>query len=284
MKIKRFFATALVAVLLCIAGTPLFAAAVSSPEVPDQTLAAPIPPTAPAFTAELVHRWEGWGLYGTLSEMTEDITAIVPCYSMDGEDYIPEEYNAWQLDSYDPDLLRQQCFGQIESPLKEFLAEEIDRFYVKLQITYEGGSIVLTEAVPFDRAGPAPLPAEYQVQAWYAVPIRNISCEPPSIRGQYHFTVPNTATPEELKALLPQTVPVELQIYRDGDPTRYEAVVDYAVQWQEVPPPSTNAEVLAASVTPPEACAVTIGSVVYRVKPPEILPENGPELCATFIW
>lgn len=238
-------------------------------------------PTAPAFTAELRLTHEGWGVYGTLSEITEDMTGIVPCYSFDGVEFISEDYNAWQLD---PDYLQQQCFWPMESPLLEYLEEEVDCFNVKLEITYKDGSVGFTEVVTMEREGTAPLPEEYRVEAVYAASILNISYHPPSIRGQYHFTVSDTATPEELAALLPKTVPVELQIYQDNDPTRHETVTAYTVLWPEIPAASGGAdtEMLAASVTPPKECTVTIGSETYRVEPPEILPENGPELLVTF--
>lgn len=261
------------------------AAPPAEPDGPPPANGLPSTPAAPpAFTAELVFNFMGWALFGQLSEMTEEMTAIVPCYSLDGVEYSPEEYNAWQLDAEDPDLLRQQCYWPIDTPLAEYQAGEIDRFFVKLEITYADGSVVSTEAVRFEREGPAPLPAEYQVQAWYAAPIREVSNRTPSIWGQYHFTVPDTATPEALAALLPETVPVELQLYREGDPTRHEVVVDYTVRWPELTGSGggTDWDVLALGVTPPEECTVTIGSSVYRLAPPEILPENGPELCATF--
>lgn len=239
------------------------------------------PPVAPAFTAELRLTHEGWGVYGTLSEITEDMTGIVPCYSLDGVEFISEDYNAWQLD---PDYLQQQCFWPMESPLLEYLAEEVDCFNVKLEITYKDGSVGFTEVVTMEREGTAPLPGEYRVEAVYAASVLNISYRPPSIRGQYHFTVSDTATPEELAALLPKTVPVELQIYQDNDPTRHETVTAYTVLWPEIPAANGGAdtEMLAASVTPPKECTVTIGSETYRVEPPEILPENGPELLVTF--
>ena len=156
----------------------------------------------------------------------------------------------------------------------------MDCFYFKLEITYGDGSTAFTQTKTFERAGPAPLPKEYQLASWYGPGVLDQALG----RGQYHFTVPSTATAAELAALLPDRVPVELQIYRQGDPTRHTALVEYAVSWPEQPlfDGSTDADVIAASITPPKTCTVTLGTKVYEVAPPAILPENGAELRATF--
>lgn len=241
-------------------------------------------PIAPAFSAELSFAWDGWGLYGTLEAITPEMTAVIPCYSLDGDTYVSEAYNAWQLDPDDPDLLRQQCFWPMEPPLREYLSGEIDQFYLKLQITYADGSTADTRSVHFQREGPAPLPEGYQVEAWYAPSVRELQPPPQPPQGRYHFTISSDATSEMLTDLLPETVPVELQIYQPGAPTRYTAVVDYSVRWPQpqLAPDGQDTHISATQVVPPQQCTVTLGPVVYQLAPPEILPENGPVLLATF--
>lgn len=243
----------------------------------------PEPIIPPAFSAELRLSFDGWGLMGTLSEITADMLCVTPCYSLDRSTYLPVEYNNWNISEVDnPTLLRQQCFWEIQSPLAEYLSGEIDSFSIRLKITYQDSSVYFTQAVFFERGDPTPLPDSYLVQGWYDGPVRIIAYRPIRIWGQYHFTVADTATPEELTALLPTQVPVELQIGQPGQ-TAHSVVVLYTVTWPESPSLTGECtEILADRVTPPEQCTVSIGTERYVVEHLDEIPLQGPELRATF--
>ncbi len=234
----------------------------------------PVPPakTVPGFSAEMVYSYEGWSIYGTLGAITADMAQIIPCYSFDGENYVAEGDNCWNIVQ---DELRQKAFFPNEKPISEFLAERTDFFSVRLEITYTDGGTAVTQAVEFKRSAPRLLPDEYNVDAWYEGSVR-INGSPFS--GRYHFTVSPTATADELAALLPKTVPVELQLGRTDDRTRHTAVVYYTVTWPAELPTGDGGDIQiwADKVEPPKSCTVNLGTEVYILAPPEIAGRFAP--------
>ncbi|MEG1779260.1 MAG: hypothetical protein RR263_04100, partial [Oscillospiraceae bacterium] len=234
------------------------------------------------FTVELCQSFEGYSIKGTLKDISTDMVSIIPCYSFDGENYIPEEYNKWEIYT---DMQTQQCFWESDIPLKEFLDKKENSIYFKLKITYEDNTVVWTQANSIVRdLTIKPLPDDYLVQAWYDSPIRIIKySSPPEICGQYNFTVSDTATTEDLMALLPEQIPIELQISQSSQSISSE-VVEYTAKWQanDIVLNDKTAEIATNEITLSDEITVYIGTNLYRIQDVDSILFNASELRATF--
>ncbi|MEG2173940.1 MAG: hypothetical protein RR135_00455 [Oscillospiraceae bacterium] len=292
MKIKQSIACILLLVMAEIIPFTTFAeeTAISAVGIGEAVSASEAhPPPQPEiddplpFTAELRKSAIEYGVYGRLSETSDDIAEIVPCYSLDGNSYMEEKYNKWIVDASDPDLNQQQCFWQTDIPLKKFLAKEIDKFYIKMKISYHNGQVRWTEPGCISRSLEIqPVPDDFLIEAWYDTPIRMIQFKPLKIWGAYHFTVSDTSTTKELAALLPQQIPVELQFTQNGQHLINKSVPYMAMWPTDISLDNEVVEVIATEITPPEEVNVSIGTDNYQMQNLEKIPFQGMELKAIF--
>lgn len=220
---------------------------------------APVPAEAPPFRAHLEFRM-GYMVIGTFTDFTTDITLVQTMCSLDGENW--QTVNAeWNLASLGTDnesslysLQNQPCLFPIYEPLKSYLEGTIDRFYVKLRITRENGLFYDTQSAVIERGDPKPIPEGAERGAWFSSGIAVHEPAPDSPHhyigyGRYQITVPADAAAEEIAALLPDTLPVEIR-FRDEQGFLAIGTVDCPITWK---PLSLSALSSGESITIPDA-------------------------------
>ncbi len=196
------------------------------------------PAEAPAFSAH-VEFWDGQGyvVRGTFTEFLPETSLVRTLYSLDGETWqtcqIP--WNLQWLHDETPDgrksLQNQTCLTGSEEPLAGYMAGELDCFYLKLQVTLANGITYETQSAIIDRGGPQPLPDGLNPVANFAPAIRIRQWRPFKSYGQYQITVPANAGPEDISPLLPDTLPIDIQLY-EGIEFITNVVVDCPVTWK----------------------------------------------------
>ena len=215
---------------------------VSRTEGSDKT----VPNEAPVFDAHIEYSPQGYVVKGTFTEFLPGTSLVRPLYSLDGEgwQFCQITWDLQWLGSEDADDLKQlqnqTCLYSTHEPLADYLAGQLDRFYLKLQITLENGITYETQASVIDRGIPQPVPEELHPVATF-VPAMLVSQWSPFKRyGQYQITVSADATPEDISALLPDTLPIEIQLYAGIDISTY-ASVDCPVTWKSLSLPRLTA-------------------------------------------
>ena len=235
MNLRQRLVIILAAVLFLLGSFPVFAKEAETDF--------PVPDEAPAFQAHIEFRM-GYTVIGTFTDFTPDITLIQTLYSLDGENWQTgtENWNLSALDAVDESRLHglqnQPCLLCIHEPLKSYIAGEIDRFYLKLRITKQNGLSYETQAATIERGGLQSIPEETQCRAWFSssVAVRKPDPDAPyGYRrcGRYQLTVFEDATAEEIAALLPDTLPVEVQLDGGADFMAI-GIVDCPVTWKPV--------------------------------------------------
>lgn len=215
---------------------------------------------APMFCANIEWSPQGYIVEGTFTEFPPDISRAETLYSLDGETYQTsgEEWNItewsaglwtdWNEDELEK-FQNQVCLHSNSEPLKSYLAGELDRFYVKLFLTRENGMTYETQAAVIDRGSPRPVPEGMTLAANFAPSIRVRTYWPFSCYGRYQITVSEDATPEEISAFLPDTLPIEVNLQNGLDHVA-SGIVDCPVTWK----PLSSLELTAGeSVTLPDA-------------------------------
>lgn len=276
MKKHQKSAIALTALLILLNSFPVFAAeisedAVKSPdpmpdnslmtevlpvqsEVPDINITdetpiadeATIPNEAPIFSASIQYSWEGYVVKGTFTEFSDDITHIKTLYSTDGETYqeCVEEWNLSTLGTKDPDelatLQTQICLYESLEPLKSYMEGKFDRFYLKLRITIKNGSTYESKTAVIERGEVQALPEGTNFNVSFASSVGVIEKNPFNYYGRYQLTVNQAATPEEISAFLPDTLPIQVEIYQ-GRNAVAECIVDCPVTWKTLSLPQLTA-------------------------------------------
>lgn len=220
----------------------------------------PIPDEAPAFQAHIEFR-QGYTVIGTFTDFTPDIILILPLYSLDGETWETSSTNDWNLDNLNTDneyLIKagqnQPCLLSTDEPLKSYIAGEIDRFYLKLRITRASGLSYETQSAVIERGGLQSIPEGTERRASFASAIAASEPDPAAPRrsrkyGRYQLTIPVDATVEEVSALLPDTLPVEVQFDHGSDFIAI-GVVDCPVTWKPLSLPQLSP---GESITIPDA-------------------------------
>lgn len=215
---------------------------------------------SPMFHANIEWSSQGYIVKGAFTEFPPDISRAETLYSLDGETYQAsgEEWNItnWSDGSWtdwnEADLEKFQnqiCLHSNTEPLKSYLAGELDRFYVKLRLTSENGVTCETQGAVIERGNPMPVPDEINAHAVFAPSIRVRTFRPFSYYGRYQITVSEDASPEEIAALLPDTLPVEINLQKGIDFTG-SGITDCPVTWKPLPELSLTA---GESVTIPDA-------------------------------
>ncbi len=193
----------------------------------------------PPFGAYIKQSWEGYAVRGIFTEFLPDTISVLPIYSLDGENWqpCPEPWKLTYLDSGDADelaLLQDQiCLYSTFEPLKSYLEGTLDRFYLKLHITREHGITYETQAAVIERGGPQNIPDGITPAATFPSNMLVIdkTAKPFRCYGRYQLTVCADATPDEIAALLPNTLPVEVHL-SEGFNAITSGIVDCPVQWK----------------------------------------------------
>lgn len=213
---------------------------------------------------------QGWIVKGTLEDVPSDACLIRPMCSADGVTYqdCGQEWDLTGLNSEDKDaeekLKNQRCLFDSEEPLKSYLAKELDRFYIKLRIVREGGAVCETNEAVIDRGEQKPLPEGVDLTAKFAPKVSVREGRPPKIKyyGRYQITVREDASGEEILSYLPDTLPVEIQIYSGSDYIGSD-ILDCPVQWKTLSLPELIPGESVAVLDAAEEISVPAGTVVH---------------------
>ncbi|MBD5528685.1 MAG: hypothetical protein HDR02_09830 [Lachnospiraceae bacterium] len=196
-----------------------------------------VPSEAPMFSAHIEYfHGQGYIVRGTFTEFLPGTSLVRPLYSLDGEIWqsCQMTWNLQWLGGETADDLKQlqnqHCLYSTDEPLAGYLAGQLDRFYLKLQITLGNGITYETQAAVIDRGDPQPIPEELHPVASFVSDMLICQWRPFMRYGQYQITVSADATPETISALLPDTIPIDIQLY-DGIDFVTNAIVDCPVTW-----------------------------------------------------
>lgn len=210
-----------------------------------------VPDEAPAFQARIEFR-QGYSVIGTFKDFTPDIIQIQTLYSLDEKIWevcASGDWNLYNLGTDDEakldDLQNQPCLFSNYEPLKSYIAGKIDCFYLKLRITQQNGNSYETQSAAIERGGLQSIPEGTQRRAMFSSAIAVTESAPniPYRRrkyGRYQLTVSTDATPAEISALLPSTLPVEIQLDHGPDFIAI-GIVDCPVTWKPLSLPQLTA-------------------------------------------
>lgn len=247
-----------------------------------------LPATPPGFSAEIESTFEGYVLKETFTEFHPDTVQVYPLYSWDGEVYEPigedGETMNWDLDMlgtedpWEQEFMQTQiCAYASDEPMESFLQQKQDRFYVKLEITLESGERYETQADVIEQ-GMSQLPPENTTfDAAFSASMRAVEKEQTSAYtyGKYQITVKENVTSEEMYALLPETVPVEIQIAEsETNKVITSGIVDCEVAWKEIPALTLNAGMSFIIRDAAHELVIPSGTEVSTPLGIYILPEN----------
>lgn len=249
----------------------------SSDETPENAMAAPA--EAPTFTAHIEYSPQGYVVVGTFTDFLPSTRLVQPMYSSDEETWhaCRTTWDLHWLGSEAPDDLKalqnQKCLFDTHEPLTDYLAGRLDRFCLKLQITLENGITYETQAAVIDRGNPQPIPEEYSLSADFTPDIRIRQFRPFKSQGQYQITVSADDTPENISALLPDTLPVNVQLY-SGIDFIADAVVDCPVTWKPlslpglIPGEPVTVEDAAEEIIIPAGTLLNTPNGIFRLSKP----------------
>ncbi len=215
--------------------------------LPGRTVKAKNPDAAgelPDFHAHIEYSHQGYVVKGTFSDFPADIRDIKPLYSLDGKTW-KICGNNWDLhwlgDKEALEKLQNQiCLYSNNEPLKSYLEGKIDRFFLKLRLTMKNGIDSETKAATIERGAPQPLPEDLNAVAKFASSLSVCQQKPFLCYGKYQITVRADSTPEEIAALLPDTLPVEIQLQKGIDHVT-EGIINCPVRWKPLTPPRLTA-------------------------------------------
>ncbi len=199
----------------------------------------PLPDEAPLFCANIEYSWEGYVVKGTFTEFPDDISHIHTLYSLDGDIWQEclEEWDLQLLGTEDPgelsQLQTQTCLYDSFEPLKSYLAGTLDRFHLKLRLTMKDGRAYESQTAVIDRGEPQPVPEGITLTASFAPSMRVLERNPFKYYGRYQITVSPTATPEEISAFLPNTLPIQVDLQQGIDFFAGD-IVDCPVTWKSL--------------------------------------------------
>ena len=213
---------------------------------------APLPNNAPMFNARIQLLSGGYVVKGTFTEFRDDISRIRTLYSLDGETYqeCGEEWCLWDLDTDEPAAMQTQiCLYDRMEPLKSYLNGTIDCFYLKLEITLNSGHTYESQTAVIDRGEPQPVPEDITLTAQFSSSVSVIEQNPLYCYGRYQLTVSPAATPEDIAALLPDTISVKVNL-RHGRSNVADCTVYCPIAWKSLSLPWLTA---GESITIPDA-------------------------------
>lgn len=198
------------------------------------------------FCAGVEYSFQGYIVKGSLTELISDIRAVQPVYSLNGQTWQPcgVEWKLNWLSRGDAcritDLQNQICLYNNMEPLKSYLAGRLDRFYLKLRITRENGIICETNAAVIERRVVQQVPEEISFAAAFTPSMRVFERNPFRYYGRYQMYINAGAASQEISALLPATIPVEVQIFNGANGIA-SGVVECSVTWKPLSFPTLTA-------------------------------------------
>ncbi len=235
MKILQRFTTAFVILLIISNCFPAFMVKAAEPD------------SAPMFSAMIEDSFEGYHVKGTFTKFTSDISLVQTLYSLNQKNYevCGENWNlSWLGDESNgarEKLQNQTCLYSNNEPLKSYLAGKIDRFYLKLRITKEDGTVYDTQTAIIDRGGPQPVPDGLTPSAIFAYNMLVREMRPFRYYGRYQLTVREDATAEEVSAFLPDTLPIEIKFLRENLSSSASGIVECPIAWKPLSLPQLTA-------------------------------------------
>ena len=238
------------------------------------------PCEAPMFDARIEYTFQGFIVRGTFTEFPSDISLVQPLYSLDGEIYEICGVN-WDLNWLGGDenelkkLQHQICLYSNQEPLKSYLEEKSDRFYLKLRLTRENGAAYETQAALIDRGSPQPVPKEATPAAKFDSPMFVLETRPFYCYGRYQLTVSENAAPEDIASYLPDTLPIEIQFEnKNGLHLFTKGVTECPVTWKPLSLPQLTAgETItltdaAEEIVVPAGTLLTTPTGIFRLNEP----------------
>lgn len=199
----------------------------------------PLPDEAPLFCANIEYSWEGYVVKGTFTEFPDNLSHIHTLYSPDGDIWqeCREEWDLQLLGTEDPvelsHLQTQICLYDSFEPLKSYLAGTLDRFHLKLRLTLKDGRTYESQTAVIDRGEPQPVPEGITLTASFAPSMRVLERNPFKYYGRYQITVSPTATPEDISAFLPDTIPIQVDLQQGIDFFAGD-IIDCPVTWKSL--------------------------------------------------
>lgn len=199
-----------------------------------------------AFHAFIEYSSQGYIAKGTFTEIPPDIQLIQPMYSLDGENYtdcgVP-----WNLGYKDVEdkgalekLQNQTCLYSNQEPLKSYLDQKIDRFFLKLRLQLENGTIYETQTSLIDRGSPQPVPEEFCTDAFFAPSVAVYDRRPFRSYGRYQITVKEDASYQEIISCLPDTLPIKITFAKGLDHVT-DGIINCPVTWKSFVIPKLTA-------------------------------------------
>ena len=215
--------------------------------LPGRTVKAKNPDDAtglPDFHAHIEYSHQGYVVIGTFTDFPDDIRDISPLYSLDGKTW-KVCGNNWDLHWLgDKEALiklqNQTCLYSSNEPLKSYLEGESDHFFLKLRLTMKNGLHSETRTATIERGTPQPLPEDLNAIATFAPSLSVFQRKPFLCYGKYQITVRADSTSDEISALLPDTLPVEVQLQK-GINHVTEGIIDCPVRWKPLTLPHLTA-------------------------------------------
>lgn len=199
----------------------------------------PVPDYAPIFCADIESSFQGYVVRGILTEVTSDISHVQPLYSLDDITYYEcgKAWDQYWMDTEEPGspekLLNYIWLYDNFEPLKSYLAETLDRFYLKLRLTKNNGITYETRAAVIDRGAPQPIPDGITPVAMFAPSMLVRETGLPYYCGKYQLTVSANTAPEDISAFLPDTLPIEIQLPLKNDNHHIaKCIVNCPVNWK----------------------------------------------------
>lgn len=243
------------------------------------------PDEAPLFCANIEYSWAGYVVKGTFTDFSDDISHIHTLYSLDGDIWqeCREEWDLQLLGTEDPAALSklqtQTCLYASFEPLKSYLAGTLDRFHLKLRLTMKDGRTYESQSAVIDRGEPQPMPEGMTLIATFASSMRVYERNPYNYYGRYQLTVSPTATPEDISAFLPDTIPIQVDLQQGIDFFAGD-IIDCPVTWKPLSLPPLIAGESVTITDAAEEIVVPGGTMlrtplgVYRLEEPLAANQN----------
>lgn len=229
-----------------------------------------LPEEKPPFSASITHQFDGYAVKGHFADFLPDTTFVQPQSSLDGDHWqdCGVDWRLSFLGDEDPDALHslqnQICLYDRFEPLKSYLAGDLDSFYLRLRITRENGVTYETQAALIERGAPTPVPEEITCTAGFASSMlfREVNSSGAyTYCGRYQLTVNASAAPEDITALLPDTLPVQVEL-RKGKKAYAECIIDCPVTWKTVSLPVLTAGTSVTLRDAAEEIVIPAGTVL----------------------
>lgn len=193
----------------------------------------------PSLSVSVEKSYSGYIVKG-YTDFIPDMALVQPQYSLDGENWqdCGDDWNLFYLeDPEHPDSLHNQlCLYDSYEPLKSYIAGELDCFYLRLSITMADGTAYETQTAVIEREAPMPVPEEITYTAGFALSMMSRQTDSSGAYiycGKYQLTVNTSASSEDISALLPDTLPVKVDLHKDGQ-AYADCTIDCPVAWKSI--------------------------------------------------